>query len=137
MTDVKVNLFEIAYLTWEQVNLFRSDFKEVARYFVQMRESGDYKPSDDELAHIESVLQLLNVMDKDHRFETAINKRKEVKGVRKMSEWLTKVINENQAIGMAKGRAEGQIATLTDLVRKNLISVKDAAEQAGLSEMEF
>ena len=137
VTDVKVNLYEIAYLTWEQVNLFRSDFKEVARYFVQMRESGDYKPSDDELAHIESVLQLLNVMDKDHRFETAINKRKEVKGVRKMSEWLTKVINENQAIGMAKGRAEGQIATLTDLVRKNLISVKDAAEQAGLSEMEF
>lgn len=62
-----------------------------------------------------------------------------------MSEWLTKVINDNQAIGRAegeasgraKGRAEGQIATLTDLVRKNLISVKDAAEQAGLSEMEF
>jgi len=142
VTDVKVNLYEIAYLTWEQVNLFRSDFREVARYFVQMRESGDYKPSDDELAHIESVLQLLNVMDKDHRFETVVNERLEgQKEVRKMSEWLTKVIDENQAIGMAKGRAEGraegQIATLTDLVRKNLISVKDAAEQAGLSEMEF
>ena len=40
VTDVKVNLFEIAYLTWEQVNLFRSDFREVARYFVQMREDG-------------------------------------------------------------------------------------------------
>ena len=94
VTDVKVNLFEIAYLSWEQVNLFQSDFREVARYFVQMRENGEYRPSDDELAHIESVLQLLNVMDRDHRFETAINERNEKKPeVRKMSEWLTRVIN--------------------------------------------
>ena len=104
---------------------------------------------DDELAHIELVLQLLNVMDKDHRFQAAINERKEAKEVRTMSEWLTKVINDNQAIGraegeargiakgIAKGRAEGRIATLSDLVRKNLISVKDASEQAGMSEVEF
>ena len=102
-----------------------------------MRESGDYRPSDDELAHIESVLQLLNVMDKDHRFETAINEQKKAKEVRTMSEWLTKVINENQAIGRAEGRAEGEFSAYVALVRKNLISVKDAAAQAGLSEVEF
>ena len=154
VSDIRVNLFEIAYLSWEQVNLFRSDFREVARYFVQMREDGEYRPSDDELDHIESVLQLLNVMDKDHRFETAINERNDKKKeVRKMSEWLTKVINENQAIGevkgiakgraegIAKGRAEGEangmIKTLAALVRKNLLSVKDAAEQANMSEAAF
>ena len=58
-----------------------------------------------------------------------------------MSEWLTKVINENQAIGMAKGRAEGraegEFSAYVTLVKKNLLSVKDAAEQAGLSEVEF
>ena len=43
--DMKINLFEIAYLTREQVNLFHSDFKIVADYFVQMRENGDYHPS--------------------------------------------------------------------------------------------
>jgi predicted HTH domain antitoxin len=135
--DVKVNLFEIAYLTWEQVNLFRSDFREVARYFVQMREDGEYKPSDDELEHIESVLQLLNVMDKDHRFETEINDRRTGKEIRKMSEWLTRVINENQAIGRAEGRAEGKFELLVSLVRKNLLSIKDAAEQADMTETEF
>jgi predicted transposase YdaD len=119
------------------VNLFRSDFREVARYFVQMREDGEYKPSDDELEHIESVLQLLNVMDKDHRFETEINDRKTGKEVRKMSEWLTRVINENQAIGEAKGRAEGKFELLVSLVRKNLLSIKDAAEQADMTETEF
>ena len=150
VSDVRVNLFEIAYLSWEQVNLFRSDFREVARYFVQMRENGEYCPSDNELAHIESVLQLLNVMDKDHRFETMINeKTAREKEVRTMSEWLTRVINENQAIGRAEGRAEGlaegraegemtgAVKALADLVRKNVITLKEAAEQAGMSEAAF
>ncbi len=146
VTDVKVNLFEVAYLTWDQVNQFQSDFREVARYFVQMRESGDYHPSDDELAHIESVLQLLNVMDKDHRFESAVNERLGgKKGVRKMSEWLSRVIDENQAIGRAEGRAEGraqgraegEFETLTELVKKKLLSIKDAAEQVGMTETDF
>ena len=165
-----VNLFEIAYLSWEQVNLFRSDFREVARYFVQMRENGEYCPSDDELAHIEPVLQLLNVMDQDHRFEQVINERNERgKEVRTMSEWLTRVINENQEIGLKKGRAEGEASglkkgraegeasglkkgrdegraegraegslnTLAALVRKNVITLKEAAEQAEMSEAAF
>ena len=102
-----------------------------------MRENGEYKPSDDELEQIESVLQLLNVMDKDHRFETEINERITGKEVRKMSEWLTRVIDENQAIGRAEGRAEGKFAVLVSLVRKNLLSVKDAAEQAGMTENTF
>ena len=182
VSDLRVNLFEIAYLSWEQVNLFRSDFREVARYFVQMRENGEYCPSDDELAHIESVLQLLNVMDQDHRFEQVINERNERgKEVRTMSEWLTRVINENQEIGLKKGRdegqaegeasglkkgraegeasglkkgraegraegearglkkgrAEGSLNTLAALVRKNVITLKEAAEQAEMSEAAF
>ena len=62
-----------------------------------------------------------------------------------MSEWLTKVINENQAIGRAEGEAkgraqgktEGAIETLAILVRKNLIPLKVAAEQAKMSEAAF
>lgn len=36
VNDYKVHLFEIAYLQEEQVELFQSDFKIVADYFVQM-----------------------------------------------------------------------------------------------------
>ena len=86
VTDVKVNLFGIAYLTREQVQLFRSDFRVVADYFVQMRENGDYKPGDDVVEHVESILHLLNVMDKDHRFETMLNDGKQEKEVKTMSE---------------------------------------------------
>ena len=80
-------------------------------------------------------------MDKDHWFETEINERGAGREVRKMSEWLTRVINENQAIGRAEGRAEGkaegEFSMLVNLVRKNLLSVKDAAEQAGMTETAF
>ena len=82
-----------------------------------------------------------------------------------MSEWLTRVINENQEIGLKKGRAEGEASglkkgraegraegearglkkgraegsmnTLAALVRKNVITLKEAAEQAEMSEAAF
>ncbi len=61
--------------------------------------------------------------------------------VRRMSELLTKAMNENCAIGEAKGilkgRAEGAFNTLSDLVRKGLLTVKTAADQAGMTETEF
>ena len=37
VNDYKVNLFEIAFLSREQVNLFQSDFRIVADYCVQRR----------------------------------------------------------------------------------------------------
>ena len=62
-----------------------------------MRENGDYHPSDDEMEHIEAVMQLLNVMDRDSRFQIAVNDRMEQKGGRKMSEWLTRVLIEGSS----------------------------------------
>ncbi|MGM9928888.1 MAG: hypothetical protein ACI35P_13155 [Bacillus sp. (in: firmicutes)] len=34
VNDYKINLFEIAYLTREQIDMFQSDFRIVADYFV-------------------------------------------------------------------------------------------------------
>ena len=136
----------------------------------------------------------MNVMDKDHRFEAMINeKTAREKEVRTMSEWLIRVINDNQAIGLKKdlaegltkgleeglkkgleeglaiacaegwavglvkawakgwakswakrwaegwveGLAKGAVKALADLVRKNVITLKEAAEQAGMSEAAF
>ena len=41
------------------------------------------------------------------------------------------------AEGLAEGRAEGKFETLAELVQRKLLSIKDAAEQAGISEVEF
>ena len=69
VNDYKINLFEIAYLTQEQVELFQSDFRIVVDYFVQKREKDDYTPSAQTMKHVQETLQLLSVMTGDHRFE--------------------------------------------------------------------
>ena len=46
-------------------------------------------------------------------------------------------IAEGLAKGEAKGRTEGKLEAYAIMVRKNRISVKEAAEETGLSEKDF
>ena len=115
VNDYKINLFQIAYLTHEQVELFQSDFKVVADYFVQKRENGDYIPSSQDLTHVQETLQLLSIMTNDNRFEEAYNTNTDGQkgGPRNMCDVLDKVesrgIEKGIAKGVAKGKAEGEI----------------------------
>ena len=106
VNDYKINLFEIAYLTRAQVNLFQSDFRIVADYFVQMRENGDYIPDSHEIKHVQETMQLLSVMTQDHRFEEAYNDSVEG-GIHNMCDVLDRVESKGRAEGRAQGRAEG------------------------------
>ena len=44
---------------------------------------------------------------------------------------------EGREEGREEGRAEGRVGTLISLVKKNLLSLADAAREAGLSVEEF
>ena len=115
VNDYRINLFQIAYLTHEQVELFQSDFKVVADYFVQKRENGDYIPSSQDLTHVQETLQLLSIMTNDNRFEEAYNTNTDGQkgGPRNMCDVLDKVesrgIEKGIAKGVVKGKAEGEI----------------------------
>ena len=106
VNDYKINLFEIAYLTREQVELFQSDFRIVADYFVQKREKNDYTPSAQTMKHVQETLQLLSVMTGDHRFEDVCNDKQEG-GPQNMCEVLERVENRGIQIGMQKGTQSG------------------------------
>ena len=106
VNDYKINLFEIAYLTREQVNMFQSDFRIVADYFVQMRENGDYIPDSREIKHVYETMQLLSVMTQDHRFEEAYNNSVEG-GLQNMCEVLDRIENKGRQEGLQEGRREG------------------------------
>lgn len=110
VSDYKINLFEIAYMEPEDVNLFQSDFRVVADFFVQKQKNGDYKPSRQDLTHVQETLQLLSIMTNDHRFEEAYETASDgQKGeVRNMCEILDKVEN--------KGKTEGK-NQMADLMR--------------------
>lgn len=106
VNDYKINLFEIAYLTHEQVELFQSDFRIVADYFVQKREKGDYTPSAQVMKHVQETLQLLSVMTGDHRFEDVCNDQQEG-GPQNMCEVLERVENRGMDKGIQIGTRTG------------------------------
>lgn len=115
VTDLKINLFEIAYLTDEELAYFHSDFRVVADYFVQKQRNGDYIPSREKLQHVEAVLQLLSVMTEDTRFEEVLNETdgSDEGGVNNMCDVLDRVEAKGMKIGEKKGESK-----LAELITK-------------------
>ena len=113
VNDYKMNLFEIAYLSDEQVQMFQSDFRIVADYFIQMRKNREYKAPATTITHVHELLQLMSVMTKDSRFEDAYNQEMEGGNV-SMCEVLDRVEKKGFNEGQFKGR--GEVAALVQFL---------------------
>lgn len=87
--------------------LFQSDFRIVADYFVQMRESGDYIPDPQRISHVYETMQLLSAMTQDNRFEEAYHDATEG-GLKNMCEVLDKIEDRGRKEGRREGRMEGR-----------------------------
>lgn len=72
--DYNMNLYEISFLTEEQINYFHSDFKQVADFFVHRRTDPNYQGSEDKIKHVDALLKLLAALTGDHRFERNVDK---------------------------------------------------------------
>lgn len=83
INDYEMKVFEIAWLTEEEISRFHSDFKVVANFFVQKRKHKDYIPDDPtEIKHVDEALKLLQVMTGDDRYKEMFKKKKEVHTVK-------------------------------------------------------
>lgn len=107
VNDYKINLFEIAWLTDEQVAEFKSDFQIVADYFVQMRKNGTYHGSVSKVRHMREVLQLLTVLTNDARFLKTIDEAKKGDEPKNMSEALDMIEKRGMEQGMEQGIEQG------------------------------
>lgn len=126
-SDYRINVFNIAFLSDETIGQFTSDFRIVADYFSQMRKKMDYKPSSEQIVHVDAVLKMMSLMTGDDRF---IEVQQMEKGeVHTMCEVMDRIER--------KGQVEGQKNTLFRLVEKGKLDVTDAAQDAGLSDEEF
>ena len=136
VNDFKINLFEIAYLEREKVDLFKSDFRILADYLYQMRKNRDYIADETNIAHVEELLTLMSAMTGDNRFEETIN---DFKGKEKVN--MCEVLDRVEARGIEKGRLEGRqegtINTLISLVKDGILSLDEAAIRAGMSAKDF
>ena len=139
--DYEINVFEIAYLEDEQYDIFTSDFKVVADYYMQIRKSKLYKPTAFELRHVHDVLQMLKELTRNDEFETIQEKAEMIKtkkGRVTMYNVIGKMLAESEAKGIAKGEARGiakerhRIDTAArKLIARNM-PAKDIADITGL-----
>ena len=102
VNDYRVNVFEIPRLTAEQVGQFKSDFRIVADYFVQMGRDEDYKPPRQTIEHVDAVLKLMSALTRDHRFEETQSEFRKGEAVTMLS-----VLDKVEARGIKLGEARG------------------------------
>ena len=133
--DYKIYVFEIAWLTEEQVQMFQSDFRIVADYFVQKRKNKDYIPSTQKIRHVDAVLKMLSVCSGDNRFCEAIVDKNQAEGktVTTMCEVLDKIVAQGEARGEARGRETEIVRIIRSKLQKHM-GISDIAEMLELEE---
>ena len=140
VNDFKINLFEIAYLDREKIDLFKSDFRILADYLYQMRVNRDYIADETTIEHVEELLTLMSAMTGDNRFEETIN---DLKGKEKIN--MCEVLDRVEARGIEKGIEQGieqgvkrgTINTLISLVNDGILSSYEASLRANMSVEDF
>ncbi|MCR5768568.1 MAG: hypothetical protein K6G45_08770 [Lachnospiraceae bacterium] len=125
VNDYKINVFEIAGLTDEEIKRFKSDFRIVANFFAKRRKNPNYVPDDmTEMIHPDEVLSLIASASGDERyFHVKDDKEK------------GKVTNMCEVADRLEKR--GVIKILSELVKEGILSISDAAKRAGMSVAAF
>ena len=131
VSDYQINLFEIAYLNDEQLDMFESDFRIVADYFVQMRKNGEYQPEPRPIRPVRETLHMISVLTEDNRFEEVNNEGQE--GVRTMCEVLDRIEKRGEQRGLEQGRKQGIEQMIIRMYKKGY-SIEQISRVAEMSE---
>ena len=125
VSDYIINVFEIAWLSEEQIRRFKSDFRLVAEFFVKRRINPHYHSSSrTEIKHVEEMLKLLSAFTGDKRYESLLY-NPETKEVNNMCEVADYLCNS--------GKAE----MLYTLVQDGDLPIEKAAPRLNLTIEEF
>ena len=110
VSDYKINVFEIAFLDREKVELFKSDFRMLADYLYQMRTTNSYKGDESNVKHVDEILMLMSAMSGFKNVENIIKvaherKVSNMKGFFELAE--EKGLEKGLELGRTEGREEG------------------------------
>ncbi len=131
VSDYKVNFYSLKDMTEEQIENFKSDFKVIAEFFHALSSGENYHPTNQKLDHPEEVIDMISTFSGDDRFRDEYNSiSKQIKeGGISMCEIYDKILQE--------GEAKGFFFFFLSLVKKGMISLAQAAEQANMTIEEF
>lgn len=104
VSDYKINVIEVAFLNQKQIDMFQSDFKIIADFFVQKRKYEDYVPLDDPIKHEDEFLKMMEIMVGDKRYSQVLvelNKERDKLKEGKIS--MCEVYDKIEGRGIQKG----------------------------------
>ena len=115
--NYKLNVFEIAYLTEEQIEMFQSDFGIIADYFVKRRKGYKNIENHKPIKHVDEMLKFMEIFAEDERF-LKLNLEKKKKGAITMCTILDAVEGRGIEKGITQGIIKGEALKLIMLVQK-------------------
>ena len=123
VNDYKINVFEIAFLDREKIELFKSDFRMLADYLYQMRTTNSYKGDESNIKHVDEILMLMSAMSGFKNIENIIKvaherKVSNMKGFFELAE--EKGLEKGLELGREEGREEGLQLGRTEGIEKGL-----------------
>ena len=146
VNDYKMNLFEIAWLSDEQVKMFKSDFRIVADYLVQMRTNKEYRPSPQVIKHVDEIMKLMVSLTGDTRFTDVMSDEKiREKEMVSMCEALDIIQKRGEKIGEKRGEKIGEkrgnfmkiVEIVNNFVAKKALTQKAACEELSIDYKEY
>ena len=123
VSDYKINVFEIAFLDREKIDLFKSDFRMLADYLYQMRTTDSYEGDESDIKHVDEILMLMSAMSGFKNVENIIKvaherKVSNMKGFFELAE--EKGLERGLELGREEGREEGLQLGRTEGIEKGL-----------------
>lgn len=129
VNDYKINVFNIAWLSDETIEMFQSDFKIVAKYFQTLRLKKDYEGSNEEIRHIDALLKMLSALTGDKAIEEIYNESNQNKGGVTMGGFVETIMNKGRDEGRKEGLNEGVLAGKAEVINNLIESKAGSLEQ--------
>lgn len=135
VNDYRIHVFDIAWLSEEQINKFHSDFKIVAEFFMKKRTIKDYVPDNpQEIKHVDEVLKLLSAMSGDSCYVSIPNKEE----VKSMCDVAERLVKKGLEQGRSEGRDDERVALTEAYADYNAgVSVKKLEEKYGKATIDL
>lgn len=106
--NYKLNVFDIAYLNEQQIEMFQSDFGIIADYFVKRRKGYKTIENHKPIKHVDEMLKFMRIFAEDERF-LQLDVKKNEEGEVTMCTILDTAINKGIEQGISQGITQGKI----------------------------
>ena len=143
ISNYKINVVELAWLSDEQIMKFKTEFRNFVELLRDTRLGRKPQYSPIQLKHVHELLQLMRVMSGNDEYEQLLNqttnnlKHNKLKGdeltMKKIvSLGFDEARAEARAEGRTEGKAEEKFATVKRMLKRGKSSLADIAEDTDL-----